>query len=333
MGSHQSRLTRVQHADDAERASKKPKVKILLLGSGSSGKSTFIKQIKLMYQGGFTREDAMTMRPYIRHSLSAIIRDIILFTQTNNPVYSTTIAKSAWWQLEKLTRESKVSKEIVKTLWDLWSDQSFRMAYIPTLQYKREDTLYILEHSKRIISDEYIPSHDDILKCRVQTSGTHDTHLETERCIYTLVDVGGQRCERKKWIHMFDDVGCILFFVGLNEYDYPAEESHTEGNRMTEHLNLFEEIVNNRYFFNTPVVLLLNKHDIFAEKLNTVPLSQHFPEFKGANNALEAYSFLSNQFRVRDQYPHNKRLFIHSYCATNGEQHQDFFQYVKKMLE
>ena len=34
-----------------------------------------------------------------------------------------------------------------------------------------------------------------------------------------MYDVGGQRNERKKWIHCFDGVTAVIFVVGLSEYD------------------------------------------------------------------------------------------------------------------
>lgn len=34
-----------------------------------------------------------------------------------------------------------------------------------------------------------------------------------------MFDVGGQRSERKKWIHCFDAVTSIIFCVALSEYD------------------------------------------------------------------------------------------------------------------
>ena len=34
-----------------------------------------------------------------------------------------------------------------------------------------------------------------------------------------MVDVGGQKSERRKWIHCFQDVTSILFLVSLSGYD------------------------------------------------------------------------------------------------------------------
>lgn len=37
--------------------------------------------------------------------------------------------------------------------------------------------------------------------------------------IFEMYDVGGQRNERKKWIHCFDSVTAIIFVAALSEYD------------------------------------------------------------------------------------------------------------------
>lgn len=43
----------------------------------------------------------------------------------------------------------------------------------------------------------------------------------------SMFDVGGQRSERKKWIHCFENVTSIIFCVALSEYDQTLlEESN-----------------------------------------------------------------------------------------------------------
>uniref|UniRef100_A0A914LY92 Uncharacterized protein n=1 Tax=Meloidogyne incognita TaxID=6306 RepID=A0A914LY92_MELIC len=44
--------------------------------------------------------------------------------------------------------------------------------------------------------------------------------------IETIFDVGGQRSERRKWIHIFDDVNAIIFVVAISEYDQKIREDN-----------------------------------------------------------------------------------------------------------
>lgn len=39
-----------------------------------------------------------------------------------------------------------------------------------------------------------------------------------------MFDVGGQRSERKKWIHCFEGVTAIIFIVAMSEYDLTLVE-------------------------------------------------------------------------------------------------------------
>ena len=46
-----------------------------------------------------------------------------------------------------------------------------------------------------------------------------------------MVDVGGQRSERRKWIHCFENVTSIMFLAALSEYDQVLVESDNEVRR------------------------------------------------------------------------------------------------------
>ncbi len=59
---------------------------------------------------------------------------------------------------------------------------------------------------------------------------------------FRIVDVGGQRSERRKWIHSFESVTSLIFLVALSEYDQKLLESKTE-NRLEESRALFKTIV------------------------------------------------------------------------------------------
>ena len=55
-----------------------------------------------------------------------------------------------------------------------------------------------------------------------------------------MFDVGGQRSERKKWIHCFENVTSIIFCVALSEYDQVLlEESNQVGVKIVGGLGFF----------------------------------------------------------------------------------------------
>lgn len=95
-----------------------------------------------------------------------------------------------------------------------------------------------------------------------------------------MFDVGGQRSERKKWIHCFENVTAIVFLVAISEYDQLLFEDETV-NRMQEALTLFDSICNSRWFVKTSIILFLNKIDRFKEKLPISPMRKYFPDFEG----------------------------------------------------
>ena len=64
-----------------------------------------------------------------------------------------------------------------------------------------------------------MPSDQDVLRTRVKTTGIVKIEFVVKKTRFRMFDVGGQRSERKKWIHCFDNVTTILFILALSEYD------------------------------------------------------------------------------------------------------------------
>ncbi|CAK5074101.1 unnamed protein product [Meloidogyne enterolobii] len=115
---------------------------------------------------------------------------------------------------------------------------------------------------------------------RITTTGIIEVKFEIKGVNFRVFDVGGQRSERKKWIHCFDDVHAIIFVVALSEYDQVLFED-TRTNRMIESLRLFRSVCNSRWFYNTAMILFLNKKDIFEEKIKTTSIQCLFKNYMG----------------------------------------------------
>ncbi|XP_053480729.1 guanine nucleotide-binding protein G(s) subunit alpha isoform X2 [Ictalurus furcatus] len=127
---------------------------------------------------------------------------------------------------------------------------------------------------------DYTPSDQDLLRCRVLTSGIFETRFQVDKVNFHMFDVGGQRDERRKWIQCFNDVTAIIFVVASSSYNMVIREDN-QTNRLQEALNLFKNIWNNRWLRTISVILFLNKQDLLAEKVlaGKSKIEEYFPEF------------------------------------------------------
>ena len=78
---------------------------------------------------------------------------------------------------------------------------------------------YFLSDVGRLCAPDYVPSDQDVLRSRVKTTGIVKIEFVVNKTTFRMFDVGGQRSERKKWIHCFDNVTTVLFIMALSEYD------------------------------------------------------------------------------------------------------------------
>ena len=170
----------------------------------------------------------------------------------------------------------------------------------------------------RIAAPDYMPNDQDVLRSRVKTTGITETTFIIGDLTYRMFDVGGQRSERKKWIHCFENVTTILFLVAISEYDQLLFEDETV-NRMQEALTLFDSISNSRWFTKTSIILFLNKIDRFKEKLPVSPMKNYFPDYEGGDDYAAACDYVLNRFVSLNQHE-TKQIYTHFTCATDTTQ-------------
>ncbi|KAL8163526.1 UNVERIFIED_CONTAM: Guanine nucleotide-binding protein subunit alpha-13 [Gekko kuhli] len=82
-----------------------------------------------------------------------------------------------------------------------------------------ESVKYFLDNLDKLGEPDYLPSQQDILLARRPTKGIHEYDFEIKNVPFKMVDVGGQRSERKRWFECFDSVTSILFLVSSSEFD------------------------------------------------------------------------------------------------------------------
>ena len=102
--------------------------------------------------------------------------------------------------------------------------------------------------------------------------------MEINSSNWHIIDLGGQKAERKKWIHHFENVSAIIFVAGLSCYDEVLFEDHSM-NSMVDQLELFDEICNNKLFKEVPIILFLNKSDLFKDYKGKIDAFEETTEF------------------------------------------------------
>ncbi|KAJ5511812.1 Heterotrimeric G-protein alpha subunit [Penicillium expansum] len=260
-------------------------IKMLLLGAGESGKSTILKQMKLIHEGGYSRDE--------RESFKEII-------------YSNTV------QSMRVILEAMESLEL--PLEDARHEYHVQTIFMQPAQIEGDSIPPEVGNAIARLP----PTDQDVLRSRVKTTGITETTFIIGDLTYRMFDVGGQRSERKKWIHCFENVTTILFLVAISEYDQLLFEDETV-NRMQEALTLFDSICNSRWFVKTSIILFLNKIDRFKEKLPVSPMKNYFPDYEGGADYAAACDYILNRFVSLNQ-AEQKQIYTHFTCATDTTQ-------------
>jgi len=246
-------------------------VKILLLGPGESGKSTIFKQMKILYGGNFTQDELEQNRPVVFSNVLANMRLVVKNAdRLGSSVSDPELVKD--FDAVPEAEDTPITPSVGTLLKKLWADPGLQKTWVNRAEFQVQDSLkYYCEEIDRIAAPGYTPVVQDVLRARVRTSGIVEETYIIDKVTFMMYDVGGQRNERKKWIHCFDNVTAVIFVAALSEYNQMLYEDNSMF-RMDEAVMLFDEICNLKHFRKTSMILFLNKSDLFREKLLTVPL-------------------------------------------------------------
>jgi len=294
-------------------------VKLLLLGAGESGKSTVAKQMIIIHLSGYREvSERITFRPTIFTNIMASIRALLLAVdEFNIPLHpnNSEARKRTTGDVHEFI-PGPLTKQQVQDIKDLWGDSGIQTAYARSSEFQLSDSAaYYLNAIERIGAEGWVPNEQDILRSRAKTAGIVETEFDVQDVHFRMVDVGGQRSERKKWIHCFQDVTAVIFCVALSEYDLKLYEDDTI-NRMHESLRLFKEICNSEWFRETAMILFLNKRDLFEEKIVRIHLSVCFPDYHGGKDYTTAMTYITQQFLAQNENI-KKPIYPHVTCATD----------------
>ncbi|CAG8585517.1 1651_t:CDS:2 [Paraglomus occultum] len=300
----------------------KTEVKLLLLGAGESGKSTILKQMRLIHTSGFNESEKENYKSIvllnIMQSMRLVLEAMEYFRiplgDSSNMQYL-----SLFTDIPTLPKGQPFPTHYLQPLKSLWNDKGVQECYEKGNQYALHDNMsYFYGNLDRVFASEYIPTNQDILRCRLKTVGIVETSFHLGPLTYRMFDVGGQRSERKKWIHCFEDVTAVLFLVAISGYDQCLVEDK-DANQMQEALLLFDSICNSQWFVNTSMILFLNKIDIFKEKIKYSRVRKYFPDYQGSSDDFKQASHYFKRRFQRLNRSTQKEIYPHFTNATDTD--------------
>jgi len=296
-------------------------INLLFLGAGGSGKSTLFKQLRLLYGDGLSQE---LRRGYTDNVWNNLIDEMKLLVKGNLEMAEESdeikLCEEKTAELVLNISEShSLTAETAKLLQRTWADPGVQMTWKRRSELQVQESLgYFIKHVDRIAAPGYIPNKDDVLHVRAITTGITEADMTIKDRIFHIIDVGGQRSERRKWMSCFNEVTGLIFVVSLIAYNQVLYEDETT-NRMKESLGLFRQTLSGkagRNFKDSCVVLFFNKNDLYKEMIKTYPITKCFPEYKGELTELAQFNYIKKKYQ---EQVGSREIFVHRTCATDTE--------------
>ena len=290
--------------------------------------------MKIINMDGYSREELLAYKPHIFRNLIESMKQVLIALQQLN--VKSKIPETL--EYSKLITEYEFDytmdtfpHDLLEAINYLWIMSGIRNLFTRLIQvnYIIDSAPYFFNQVERIARPDYIPTVTDVLKARVKTTGISETKFKMGNIAIRMLDVGGQRMERSKWIRGFENVPTVIFCVALSEYDMVLLEDESQ-NRMLESFVVFESVVNSKWFSRSSIVLFLNKTDIFKQKLTYSPLKRCFPEFTGGDDFDSAAEFIKQKFLSLNHS--GVHIYPHLTCATDTSQIEFVFSAVKETI-
>nr|KAG5686293.1 hypothetical protein BaRGS_033937 [Batillaria attramentaria] len=296
-----ARSRSIDHQIDEDNKRRQREVQLLILGGAGSGKSTFIKQLQFHYGDHFPEQSRLQYVQHILHNVTCALRVILLQMDAMGIQYDSEHNK-------RLARDfcEKHTPMSVEAVLSCLKEEDDR---VEKAIQSRGDT------KRRLTAQDVLkPQVPDLAVLQLLWTDCGVQCCYARRQKFEVIDVAGQKSLRKKWIHFFESVTAVLFFVSLSGYDDTLEEDPST-NMLLDSLQAFHEVSHNHFLEKTDFILFLNKKDLFLERIKTVSLTKCFPEYKGAWCAESSLRYIKEQFLQHK--PGHKQLYIHLTCAVD----------------
>ncbi|GCB71005.1 hypothetical protein scyTo_0005815 [Scyliorhinus torazame] len=163
-------------------------VKILLLGAAESGKSTLVKQMKIIHSHGFTEEELISFKPAVLDNLLSSMKFVlqgmgvlrINLANPKNTIHAQTVLSCG----RCFDEDYALFPFMAHALRCLWADQGVKLAASRGYEFELNDSAhYFFRNMSRITAPEYKSTQTDLLRVRLRTTGVIETQFKINNMI------------------------------------------------------------------------------------------------------------------------------------------------------
>jgi guanine nucleotide-binding protein subunit alpha len=301
-------------------------VKILCIGVGGCGKTTFVKALKIINNVPWKETEIQAFIKAMRANYVKGIQDALegvkklgLALKPENEGYAK--------EMSIVRASTEMNEENYTALQELWKDPA-----IQCIVEKHGELLsvthlnYIWIHVDRIMDPNFIPNNEDILRVRVRTSGANSSTIFIDKVYHEFFDVGGQRPERSKWEYVFKEnqFNSIIYFVATDEFDVVENEDKDNARTKLEISRyIFSELIHSDMVDSEiPVVLFLNRSDLFNNRIQNAggfhAFQNTFKNYNGPQDSAIAMNHLRDYFLAVAEQDVNIKTYVTCALDRNG---------------
>uniref|UniRef100_A0A6B2L992 Uncharacterized protein n=1 Tax=Arcella intermedia TaxID=1963864 RepID=A0A6B2L992_9EUKA len=303
-------------------------MKILCLGVGGCGKTTFVKQMKIIHGVNWDPIELQNFIKVIRGNYISGLQDVIEIAKKLGKGLKAENEDNIKQLKDYRARNVELGSDQLTVLRALWVDpvvQEIIKEHPEKLTITHLE--YFWNNLDRITQDDYSPSDEDILRARMRTAGANSSSICIEKKYFEFFDVGGQKPERAKWQSILEEhnFSAIIYFVASDEYDVEDEEKEFDDSKMHISRLIFSEIVSSGIIdLKIPIILFLNRDDLFEERMKDPKgfesFKQTFPDYGGGADKQQGLDYLKEWFTsvINQEEKHNP-VKVHYTCALDTE--------------
>eukprot|EP01122_Echinamoeba_exundans_P012041 TRINITY_DN4958_c0_g1_i1.p1 TRINITY_DN4958_c0_g1~~TRINITY_DN4958_c0_g1_i1.p1 ORF type:complete len:338 (-),score=73.65 TRINITY_DN4958_c0_g1_i1:168-1181(-) len=317
-------------------AEKLGQMRVLLQGIGGCGKSTFAKQMRIIHNAAFSDDERTLFRTALGSNIITGLRYMMSLAEQEGKL-----------EISKKTRALIEDADAFSGNWDrdlvdaariVWENESIVELRESGWKSDFDEAInWAMENIDKVASPTWVPDEEAILYARLRTTGINETRFVTQGYEWTLIDVGGQAQERRKWTMVQQGLTAMLYFVAADEYDLPSEEDENLS-KLDVSLDVWEECIHGEAVSgHLAIILFLNKADLLEKRIQK-DNGKTFKKATGSGtvkNAEAANTHLKSMFmnRIRPGTQTNKsQIFVHNTCALDTAQMRVVFESVKDFV-